>query len=726
MSQRKSSVLGGVYGLACVVWVFAAAQADATETTPLEQALSMRGFAWVAPYAASGADAGFQEIGGVSLAVFHALETVSEGVFPAGEDGQVVIRPSALPEPVAGSLGIWASFQFVDPGSGDGGKKRVGYQLIPLGVRDAEVRLKPPGVATTQAQVEFRPALPSASIRSTAAFTLPEGVRLSLAIGLQNDWRAPRESGSRFLVQVRTEATGAVETVLDETVFAWQERDRRPLWSEFDLGLEKWAGKEIALVFVTEPVAGTPHPTLAYPLWGDVLLYRPEQPLAPPPPVILISLDTLRADRLGCYGYDKPTSPHIDAFAQECVLFEEARSPSSMTTPVHASVMTGVSPAAHRAGFMSEGFVLPPSFPVLAERFKNAHYLTAAFTEGVALRGSLGFARGFDRYSDGPNPESQRGGAVEETYPAALKWLERYGHFPFFLFLHTYEIHAPYDPPVEWLEKFVNPDYSGEPIDEPESADSEAERQYIRQRYDAGIAYTDDWFGRLVDSLRASGVLDRAWVILFSDHGEEFWEHGGCGHARTLYEEVLRVPLMIRPPGGAKPARRIAHPVLLTDVYATALEAAGLKTGDVSSLMGFVEQGEDAAYERERFNAYFKSAELQDEIDVVDGRYEMDLFAVKEGPWKYLLRGVAPLDTPTDASLPSDEARAELYNLDEDPGETRTRLEDAAGIAARMRAALATWYARALELHIQQHHGSGREMMSEEDVEALKALGYLE
>ncbi len=360
---------------------------------------------------------------------------------------------------------------------------------------------------------------------------------------------------------------------------------RRPEgWIDTRVDLGELANQEVHFVFrsrwLETAEAGADAGDL---LWSNpVLISSGRARWQQAPNLVLISLDTLRADHLGAYGYERPTSPNLDRFMQEGILFERAFAPSSWTTPSHASVFTGHHPLVHGAGG-PRGFRLGGRFTTLAELARRHGYKTAAFTEGAAVAGQLGFYQGFEAYANGPKESPRPMATAEETFSRATAWLGRYGDLPFLLFVHTYETHWPYRAPAPYAQMFTgegvaeltpaqaaDPDFPGGPLDESQKAGLEA-------AYDEGIAYTDAVVGRFLDGLRREGLLANTVVVIFSDHGEAFWDHGGIMHGLTLFDEQLHVPLFIRLPGDRPPRARIDRQVALVDVFHTLVELLGFE-----------------------------------------------------------------------------------------------------------------------------------------------------
>ncbi|MDG1984382.1 MAG: sulfatase [Planctomycetota bacterium] len=267
----------------------------------------------------------------------------------------------------------------------------------------------------------------------------------------------------------------------------------------------------------------------------------------PRPNVLLVVLDTLRADRLGCYGYERATSPRIDAIARDGVLFERAWSAAPWTLPSHASLFSSLHAVEH--GVFDASVRLPEEAETIAEVLFNAGYDTAAFTEAGYVRPELGLAQGFQRFRCAL-------AEVDETFDGAADWIEEQER-PFFAFVHTYKVHTPYDPAGAARELLVRP-YDG-PLPENARVDdvpaahkahdyTAEDARYLSDLYDAEIRELDDAFGDFMDRLRRSGALENTLVVITADHGEEFAEHGQFNHSNSLYEEQLRVPLILLPP----------------------------------------------------------------------------------------------------------------------------------------------------------------------------------
>ncbi len=284
-----------------------------------------------------------------------------------------------------------------------------------------------------------------------------------------------------------------------------------------------------------------------------VWILRPDTPATADGPVIIFSIDTLRADRLPAYGYTKIQTPNIDRFVADGVLFEHAYSHSPQTLPAHASLLTGRLPFEH--GVRDNiGFTARAGERFLQRAFKDRGYATAGFVSSYVLRKQTGISQGFDAYDDRLPPASpdkplgelQRPGA--ETVAAAIRWVDQQSSPKFLLFVHIYEPHTPYAPPRRFAA--ANP-------------------------YDGEVQYSDEIAGQLLDHLRSKDLYDDATIVLLSDHGEGLGDHGEEEHGIFLYRETIRVPLVVKLPGSRGAGRRITSVVQHIDIPPTLLDLTG-------------------------------------------------------------------------------------------------------------------------------------------------------
>jgi len=358
-------------------------------------------------------------------------------------------------------------------------------------------------------------------------------------------------------------------------------------WVDADVDLARWAGDEVDL----ELALAGPQPGL----FASACLVDASRSTTAPS-VVLISIDTLRADHVGAYGYDAGTTPRIDRLASESLLFEDATAQAPYTLPSHATLFTGQFPSVH--GVEDQGRLLSPRrSPVLATLLADSGYRTQAFTAGGFLTPDFGFDAGFDGfaivdpfrhagssyYASLPRllPTQVPQGVAPEPGAAVERWLERHAKEPFFLFLHTFQVHE-YDAPPGTLDcerqGCAAPEvdfhrFTLTPRRREAFAPSD-ETRHLAHLYDGALRGVDASIARVLDQLEHLGIADRTIVVVTSDHGEEHFERGHLQHGKTVYEELTRVPLVIHVPGRA-PAR-IATPVQLADVAPTLLAALGL------------------------------------------------------------------------------------------------------------------------------------------------------
>ncbi len=313
------------------------------------------------------------------------------------------------------------------------------------------------------------------------------------------------------------------------------------------------------------------------------------------PNVVLISIDTLRRDHLGCYGYPRATSPRIDQLATEGAVFENMVSSSSWTLPAHAAMFTGLADTVH--GALEITSRLPDDRVTLAERLKELGYTTVGFFSGPPLYPAYGLGQGFDAYVDCtsyPELSAQsavagvtRGGPLHHaarkdiTGPRVVErvqaWLSGDTSRPFFMFIHLWDVHPDFVPPPPY-DRMFDPDYAGTETGEDflfsptvNPAMPKRELEHIIALYDGEIAWTDAHVGKILDDLDARKLRDSTIVMLLSDHGEEFLEHGSKGHRHTLFDELIRIPLIVRYPGYIAAGQRYGEQARMIDVVSTLL-----------------------------------------------------------------------------------------------------------------------------------------------------------
>jgi arylsulfatase A-like enzyme/Tfp pilus assembly protein PilF len=400
---------------------------------------------------------------------------------------------------------------------------------------------------------------------------------------------------------------------------------------------------------------------------------RPAAPMSPVNfagrPIILVTIDTLRADRVGAYGSAKGLTPALDRFAQGAARFTAAVTQAPLTLPAHATILTGLYPAKHGVR-TNDGFRLETGVPTLAEALRLRCYATGAFIGGYPLQASSGLARGFDRYDD---DFLRAAGVVERTADevvrAAIAWIDARQSQPFFAWLHLFDPHSPYTPPAPFAAAHSAAPYDGE------------------------VAYTDAAIGRLFDHFRESGLFSHAAILVVADHGESLGEHGERTHGTFLYDATIRVPLLVKLPDAAT-ARDVTVPVETADLAPTMASLAGAPFGavDGQNLLPLLHPNA-AAGDPDRpayAESYYQNVLLG----------WSPLRAVRTGRWKFV-------EAP----------RPELYDLESDPGELRNRIDDRAALASGLRRALPSLSADTSAHPVPTAAG--------EAAERLRSLGYV-
>jgi choline-sulfatase len=439
-----------------------------------------------------------------------------------------------------------------------------------------------------------------------------------------------------------------------------QKSNRRsgPIW--WSIGIAAAVLGSLAYIFVITP--------------GKSRIKLPD---ASPFNILLITLDTTRADHLGCYGYQPAKTPSLDGLAREGIRFARVYCQAPMTLPSHVSILSGLYPATH--GVRNNGHVLAAGIKTLAEILKGRGYATAAFVSSFSVDSRFGIDRGFDVYDDTfqsqatlKSTNAERRAA--ETFDRFSRWLENNGSSRFFAWVHYYDPHLPYDPPPPYREEFSGRLYDGE------------------------IAYMDHYVGAILERLRTKGILEKTIIIVAGDHGEGLGEKVETGHGIFLYEEDLRVPLIFHNRRFFPRPRVSESQVRLVDVAPTILDLIGLKD-DAAGMQG------------QSLVPRLKGKAGKDLDSLIETFYPRESFGWSElvgiisGPWKFIQ---AP--------------RPELYDLKTDPLENKNLYGGEADKAAALRTKLENELLRL---------GSGGKASGEpagaraEDLEKLRSLGYV-
>jgi arylsulfatase A-like enzyme len=440
-------------------------------------------------------------------------------------------------------------------------------------------------------------------------------------------------------------------------------------------------------------------------LWASVLALACASPEAEMPPnLLLVTIDTLRRDHCSVYGYERDTTPRLRAFAGKGVRFDAAYAPGPITGPTHATLFTGLFPVGH--GVVKNGLVLDPDHETLAERLQARGYQTGAIVSSFAVDSRFGLSQGFERYRDRFDParssivwKEWEGHQVSEGFdqPApdatrrAIQWLDaREASRPFFLWVHYFDPHSPYIAPRRF-RRFL-----------PEGGPSPEAARAIAL-YDAEIAYTDFWLGKLLGALSERGLDADTLVAITSDHGEGLQDHGYMFHDFQLYEEAVRVPLLLRWPGRIVGGRVIGTPTSLVDLMPTLLDLLGVEAGPEMQGVSRARQLTGRAAGREPAPAIFLQRRPFRATKIAGFDVAGDGFAVRVGRWKYI-------ETP-------EEGGRELYDLEVDPGESENVYAENAAVGDELSARI--------QVFRRSHaRGEGAGRVSEEDRARLEALGY--
>ncbi|HVR44936.1 MAG TPA: sulfatase-like hydrolase/transferase [Thermoanaerobaculia bacterium] len=395
----------------------------------------------------------------------------------------------------------------------------------------------------------------------------------------------------------------------------------------------------------------------------------PDTAAPPGTPVILISIDTLRSDRLPAYGYPGIDTPNLDRFRSDSILYERAYTHCPLTFPAHASMLTGLLPADHGVRD-NVGYRVDASLPLLPELLRAEGYATGAAISAFVLRRETGLDRGFDHYDDRVDPITpggsiamvQRGGA--DTIAAAREWIGSRND-PFFYFLHLYEPHTPWEPPEPFRSRYPDP-------------------------YDGEIAYVDHLLGGFFGFLREKGLYDRALIIVVSDHGEGLNDHGEEEHGMFLYREAIQIPLLVKLPQGKLRGTSVAAPAQLVDLFPTILELTGARVAqDLPGISLLALRDQEPSAHRAVYSETYYS------------RFHFgwsDLHSLIDGEYHYIQ---AP--------------KPELYHVASDPAERQNVLREERRVLARMR--------RAIEPLVREAEAPAA--VDPEEAAQLAALGYL-
>jgi len=437
--------------------------------------------------------------------------------------------------------------------------------------------------------------------------------------------------------------------------------------------------------------------------------------------VILISVDTLRADHLGCYGYKRETSPNIDALADDSVLFSNVYASSPWTLPSHVSMLTSLHGFHHQVYQDDER--MDPVILTLADLLRKNHFFCTAFTGGGFVSSVYGFSKGFDMYQEGEGGVHRRDAAAH-SFELVAEWLDtRSQDKNFFLFVHTYQPHDPYVCPEPYKDMFLAEDAEWRHINLMGHLGGrtnlfkplpDKELQNIVGLYDGEVRYTDEALvGPFIRKLKQLGLYDRTLIVFTSDHGEEFYDHKSWGHGHQLYDESLRVPLLVKFPGSRFRGTKISTIVSLVDVMPTILETLQVDVSELSfdgkSLFPIIEG-------KENEDRYFWA----DIGDNVLNSHVPQKRSTNRGAEKFILnKRYLEEDLSFFGYPPPATGPVELYDLENDPREEHNIADDRVELVNKLILSIEAIYSQAKKRR-------PRKTEIDEDLkEQLRALGYI-
>ncbi len=544
---------------------------------------------------------------------------------------------------------------------------------------------------------------------------IPEKALLEFGYGLLRSL----PGSTRFPVEfsIRLQDAGEGKDIFSARI---EPSDKRKYRLRETIDLEAYAGREVRVELRTRLVSDKPVASqfISDAYWFNPVLYPNQAPTDKTPNIILVSLDTLRPDHLKSFGYPRETGPHLDSLMRESVTFRSAISTAPSTLRAHMSLFTGLNTNRHQV--YTGDNRLHDKIPTLTEILRSHGYTTCALTGGGRVSAQFGFDRGFDRYLESMGPLQIRDNP-KVLWDIARDWLETNRNKRFFLFLHTYQIHGPYQndhplgkiflsPNDKWKEIKLHGylDQLEYPYPSKYAPLTDQQKRNITALYDGEIRYTDDALIKpLVDTLKNMELFDNTLIIIVSDHGEEFYEHQMWLHGVQLYDELIKVLCVIKFPEGRFKGHVIERNVRITDIMPTVLEYLDIRSMDIDldgrdmmPLLKGKKEPERTAYAD------------------VPGKKRPGRIAVVAGKFKLILNR----DKTENHDNPYNPPELELYNLESDPGELNN-------LADRDYATVKSLLEK-IEKYIEvekESRGLGGEKadLDPELVERLKALGYI-
>jgi arylsulfatase A-like enzyme len=505
-------------------------------------------------------------------------------------------------------------------------------------------------------------------------------------------------------------------------------------WADADVDLSAFAGRTIKLTLSSESAR---EGTVA--LWANPLITT--APASRRPNVLIYMIDTLRADHASLYGYSRETTPFLKKLGASGVVFDDCQAQATWTKASTASLMTSLYSFTH--GIVNDYDTIPNGAFTLAEQLRLAGYVTASAVANPFAGRTTGLQRGFDYVFEYPvvlrnrSDASDRGTDSAAVNKLAFSWLERHREEPFFLYAHTTDPHAPYRPPAPFDAKFGKPSESAEfdrtymklrkereygggtVINRASCAKAGVDPdRFITQaidRYDGEILHNDKSFELLVGKLNELGVLDNTLIIVVSDHGEEFWDHGWTAHGHTVYQELTHSALLMWNPKLLPSARRVADPVQLIDVMPTVLDLLGLCAPNLIQGQSLVPLARGQAFRRRGpvMTSRFAHPGAEANGPVVENR--TNSFGLIDSKWKLIYR---------DKAKESGINRVELYDRASDRAEKNNLAAQRPREVERMMAETGQWIEAQKKIRAVLGRG-GKSTLDQQTIEQLRSLGYL-
>lgn len=550
---------------------------------------------------------------------------------------------------------------------------------------------------------------------------IPELSVLEFGYGLLNRAHEEPGDGVNFIVQIENDSEKKV--IFSRHLNPYKEKKERRVFHK-SIDLSDFHGKELKVSFITEGFPPDKRFLDKYPdlrndlsFWfNPVIFKKPDEGRN----VILISIDTLRADHLGCYGYKRKTSPNVDLLADDGVLFLNTFCDSPWTLPSHVSMFTSLNALHH--GVNGLGNRMPSSLISLADILRKKNVFSTAFTGGGKVSARFGLSKGFDSYGESQETIYAKH-AAEHLFNRTSRWIDQNGNKNFFLFLHTYQVHGPYIPPPPYDEMFLErriddkPEFLKEVLGTQKNkfrSVDEEDRESVISLYDGGIRYTDEYLiGPLIAKLKELDLYDRSMIIFTSDHGEEFYEHRGWEHSHSLYNELIKIPLIIKFPDSRFRGEKIDYIARLVDIVPTVLDVLEIENSesemDGNSLIRLINGKEKG--DREFFSYLGPDGfpHVPEKISVNNDSYKL-----------ILNRPFSEEDRSYFIPPPIPPVKLELYHLKNDPLEEENLSHKERSVTQELLQRLNVLLSESKDRKVQE-----KAIIDEELEERLRALGYI-